>query len=103
MVEIAKPMVFQGFALVPLPVVSEPVGETYFGLVDAKFAATAQIPVIGTVVYVFPTSDPPHVPPTTATYPEAGVTVNALVAPLFTVCGVDGLIVPFGPALGVTV
>ena len=50
-----------------------------------------------------PTSEPPHVPPTVAVKPALGVTVNTLVLPVLTVCAVLGLIVPFAPALGVTV
>ena len=44
-----------------------------------KVAWTVQDAVIATVVYVFPTKVPPHVPPTTAVYPAFGVTVNVFV------------------------
>ena len=50
-----------------------------------------------------PTNEPPQVPATVAVKPAFDVTVKAVVAPVLTVCAVPGLIVPFAPALGVTV
>ena len=59
-------------------------------------------PLIGLVVYVVPCNVPPHVPPTVATNPSDGVIVKITVAPGSAVATVEGLIVPFAPALGVT-
>src|SRR6185295_11558306 len=60
--------------------------------------------VTALVVYVLPTRLPPHVPVTLTIWLLAfGVTVNAVVAPWFTVCGVFGVIVPLPVTLGVTV
>jgi hypothetical protein len=70
---------------------------------SANDAVTVQLAVIAPVVYVVPDKVPVgHVPPIDATYPELGVTVNVVVEPLLTVCGVEGLMLPFAPADGVT-
>ena len=95
-------IVFHGFASVPVPVVSLPVVDTYLGDVDANEAITEQFPVIGFVTKDVPVNVPPQVPLMMAEYPPDGVTVNVLVAPFKTDCTVDGLIVPFAPADGVT-
>ena len=68
-----------------------------------KAASTVQGAMTGFVVYVVPTKMPPHVPTTVAKNPALGVTVKGTTTPQFTVCGVGRLIVPFNPALGVTV
>jgi hypothetical protein len=52
---------------------------------------------------VVPFSVPPHPVTEAMVYPLFGVTVKEVVAFWFTVWGTDGLIVPFAPALGVTV
>jgi hypothetical protein len=71
----------------------------------AKFAMTVQFAVTAAVTYELPVSVPPQVPVTVSEWkPDAGASVNVDVAPLATVCGVDGEIVPLGvPTLGVTV
>ena len=46
---------------------------------------------------------PPQVPPTLATYPEAGNKLNTALVPYATVCAAAGLILPFNPALDVTI
>ena len=95
-------IVFHGLAGVPVPVASLPVVATYLGEVDANEAMTEQFPEIGLVTKDVPVNIPPQVPLMMAEYPADGVTVNVLVAPFKTDCTVDGLIVPFAPADGVT-
>ena len=73
------------------------------GGIEVKVATTVQSLVIGLVVKVFPDRVPPHVPPTNALYPPFGATVNTTVLFKLTDCGVDGDMVPFGPADGVTI
>ena len=96
-------IVFHGLADVPVPVVSLPVVASRVGCVDANATTTEQFPVIALVRKKRRPKVPPQVPLMTAVNPEFGVTVNARVAPLGTDCGVDGLIVPFALADGVTV
>ena len=66
-------------------------------------AVTVQSPVIAPVVYVSPASEPPQPETVPTWYGGVAVTVNVVVAPSSTVCGVSGVIVPPLPALGVTV
>ena len=69
-----------------------------------KVAWTVQDAVIATVVYVFPTKVPPHVPPTpVVVYPAFGVTIKVSIWPDVAVIGTFGEIVPPVPADGVTV
>jgi hypothetical protein len=100
---IPLPIVRHGFAEVPVPVVSLPVVATYFGVLEANVATTEQLPITGLVTKLVPVNVPPQVPPMIEEKPVEGVTVNVFVAPLKTVCGVVGLIVPLAPADGVTV
>ena len=67
-----------------------------------KVAATVHGPVIVAVVNVVPARLPPHVPPTVAANVAFGVTVKESVDPCMAVCTVEGPMVPFAPALGVT-
>jgi len=69
----------------------------------AKFAVTVQSAVIGPVVYVFAASEPPQPVTVSMWKPAFAVTVNAVVAPSFTVA-LGGVIVPDGvPTTAVTV
>ena len=68
-----------------------------------KLADTVQFAVMVAVVNVFPTREPLHVPPTAAVYPAFGVTVKMAVFPCTTCWLVEGLILPFAPAVGVIV
>jgi hypothetical protein len=52
---------------------------------------------------VLPDKEPPHPLTDEMPYPELGVTVKDVVAPLLTVCAVEGLMLPPVPADGVTV
>jgi hypothetical protein len=85
----------------PLPVAVAPVNVV--AAPETKLAVTVQGAVTAFVVYVVPVSVPLQVPPTLATYPVSGVTVNEAVAPCVIVCGVEGEMLPLAPALGVTV
>jgi hypothetical protein len=70
----------------------------------AKLAATVQLWVMGPVVYVVPFNVPAaQVPPIVGVKPAAGVTVNWSVEPWFAGWPPVGEIVPFAPALEVTV
>src|SRR5512144_1287994 len=66
-------------------------------------ADTVQSPVIAPVVYVSPASEPPQPETLWTWYGGVAVTVNVVVAPSLTVCGVSGAIAPPAPAFGVTV
>ena len=71
--------------------------------IAVNVARTVQSAVILFVVYVVPARVPPQVPPTAAAYPAIGVTVNCAGVPSLTVRAAVGLMLPFGPADGVTI
>ena len=85
--------------IVPLPVT---LGVTV--CVATKLPITVQFVVTAAVVKVLPASVPPQVPVTfTRRLPAFAASVKFVVAPLLTVCGVFGVIVPLPVTLGVTV
>ena len=49
-----------------------------------------------------PARAPPQVPPTDAVKPESGVTENVVVAPIAMVTAMFGVMLPLGPAEGLT-
>ena len=81
----AKPMVFQGLLIEPIPVVSFPVVDTKLAVAGTKITTTEQNPLIGVVVYMVPASVPPHVPLITAIKLALGVTVKVVAVPQLTI------------------